>query len=202
MKRHQGRSAFTLVELLVVIAIIGILVGLLLPAVQAAREAARRMSCSNNLKQLGLAIHNHESTYKYIPAWGKEFVAAEYPTTPPNPYFALTTDARKPFGALGQLLPYMEQNNVFNMFDHKRSLIDPINLPPPLFAPRLPKFLPTTDLTSLHLDFHRECLITSQEQTTFRCEEFTVHWQFAPVCPIPIRITQCWGQTTSSSSGR
>ncbi len=61
------RNAFTLVELLVVIAIIGILVGLLLPAVQAAREAARRMSCSNNLKQVALSVHNYESAFKVIP---------------------------------------------------------------------------------------------------------------------------------------
>jgi prepilin-type N-terminal cleavage/methylation domain-containing protein len=76
----KTRKGFTLVELLVVIAIIGILVGLLLPAVQAAREAARRMSCSNNMKQLGLAIHNYESAYKTAPrlatqgitSWGQD----------------------------------------------------------------------------------------------------------------------------------
>ncbi|GAA5505914.1 DUF1559 domain-containing protein [Novipirellula caenicola] len=69
MKKPQ-HSGFTLVELLVVIAIIGVLVGLLLPAVQAAREAARRMSCSNNLKQLGLAMHNYHSAYKQLPPAG------------------------------------------------------------------------------------------------------------------------------------
>ena len=103
--RQRSRRAFTLVELLVVIAIIGILVGLLLPAVQAAREAARRMSCSNNCKQLGLAVHNFESAYKKLPNSGQCDSTGGTTTV----YMIHSTPT--------QLLPYIEQNAVYSMFD-------------------------------------------------------------------------------------
>ncbi len=127
--RFRNRNGFTLIELLVVIAIIAILIALLLPAVQQAREAARRTQCKNNLKQVGLALHNFESTYRYVPAWGKIIPLAEYPTSPPNAY-GTGSGQRTTFGVLFHLLPYLEQNNVYDMFDKKRSYVDPINMPP------------------------------------------------------------------------
>ena len=97
--KHCGsaqRKAFTLVELLVVIAIIGVLVALLLPAVQAAREAARRTSCANNLKQLGIAYHNFHDTMNELPPAA---IGDQYAT-----HFVL-------------ILPFLEQNNLYDQFD-------------------------------------------------------------------------------------
>ncbi|MCC6509999.1 MAG: DUF1559 domain-containing protein [Pirellulaceae bacterium] len=98
---RRRMPGFTLVELLVVIAIIGILVGLLLPAVQSAREAARRMQCSNNLKQMGLALHNYESTHKKLPV----ALMGSWPDG------TLQDDG---FGWAVSLLPFIEQNNLYN----------------------------------------------------------------------------------------
>ncbi len=95
------RRAFTLVELLVVIAIIGILVGLLLPAVQAAREAARRMQCSNNFKQMGLSLHNYESTYKRFPPAAMKGGAAQL------------NGGHSASGFL-RMTPYLEQGTLYN----------------------------------------------------------------------------------------
>jgi prepilin-type N-terminal cleavage/methylation domain-containing protein len=101
------RRAFTLVELLTVIAIIGVLVALLLPAVQAAREAARRTQCTNNLKQIGLAFQNHESTVRFFPTggWGYLWIGD------PQRGF----DERQPGGWVFNILPFVEQNTQYDL---------------------------------------------------------------------------------------
>ena len=106
----KQNHAFTLVELLVVIAIIGMLIALLLPAVQAAREAARRMSCSNNLKQLGLAIHNYHDTFGNFP-----------------PAMAATKTECRGFGWAALILPFIEQSNLGSQIDFEGNIINTVD---------------------------------------------------------------------------
>src|SRR4051812_26758703 len=99
---HTPRRGFTLIELLVVIAIIAILVGLLLPAVQKVREAAQRTKCQNNLHQIGIALHNYESSLGRFPPNG---------ISPAN---ATQADS---YSALARILPYVEQASLYQMVD-------------------------------------------------------------------------------------
>jgi len=106
---RAGPRGFTLIELLVVIAIIAVLIALLLPAVQQAREAARRTQCKNNLKQIGLALHNFESTFKKLPMgqlgeWQEGAVSG-------------SADDKQWTGPLTQILPFLELNTIYDQFD-------------------------------------------------------------------------------------
>jgi prepilin-type N-terminal cleavage/methylation domain-containing protein len=118
------RQAFTLVELLVVIAIIGILIALLLPAVQAAREAARRSQCTNNLKQLGLAMHNYHDTHKVFPR---------------NGYRSNSWAVWEQYSVNVMILPYIEQMPLYRQFDYTIGFWDAKNIT--AFRTKLAAFL-------------------------------------------------------------
>jgi prepilin-type N-terminal cleavage/methylation domain-containing protein/prepilin-type processing-associated H-X9-DG protein len=117
------RLAFTLVELLVVIAIIGVLVALLLPAVQAAREAARRSECSNNLKQIGLALHNFQDTHKSFPPGGVSGAS----TTAVHRKFQITPNTLHGWAAF--TLPFMEQQPLYEKYTFRQDWRAPANGP-------------------------------------------------------------------------
>src|SRR5207342_3062253 len=107
---RRTRPAFTLIELLVVIAIIAVLIGLLLPAVQKVRAAAARMSCSNNLKQISLGVHNYESSYGKVPAMS----------------VALGSGAGTRGSIMVALMPYVEQDNLYKQHQTNNGITQPI----------------------------------------------------------------------------
>jgi prepilin-type N-terminal cleavage/methylation domain-containing protein len=115
--RNRNRPGFTLIELLVVIAIIAILIALLVPAVQKVRAAAARTQCINNLKQLGLAMHNYESSNKAFPPGRTTGVTAAFPRDHSWSAF---------------VLPSIEQGSVFNLYDVKKNWDDPATPRSPL----------------------------------------------------------------------
>lgn len=121
-RRASALNGFTLIELLVVIAIIGIIVALVLPAVQAAREAARKASCKNNLKQLGLALHNYETTYRvFPPGYVHRFGPAGSAVQSAN-------HAGLAWGAM--MLPQLEQEPLYKKFNPDVPIWDNVNLEP------------------------------------------------------------------------
>jgi prepilin-type N-terminal cleavage/methylation domain-containing protein/prepilin-type processing-associated H-X9-DG protein len=128
-RRIFRRPSFTLIELLVVIAIIAVLIGLLLPAVQKVREAAARIQCQNNLKQMGLALHNFVDTYGQFPTSGGDWnhgVSYQASGAPFGPDLQTA-------GFLYQILPYIEQGNLYNLSDLNANASDKVTPLPPLF---------------------------------------------------------------------
>jgi len=124
MHRRTRKAGFTLVELLVVIAIIGILVALLLPAIQAAREAARRSQCLNNLKQLGIAHLNYESTYRGLVPMAKFWTAAEYQAGYTAGHWGSWNDDH---GWYIPLMPYIEELSLKDLGNPNLPLSNPAN---------------------------------------------------------------------------
>jgi prepilin-type N-terminal cleavage/methylation domain-containing protein/prepilin-type processing-associated H-X9-DG protein len=129
------RRGFTLIELLVVIAIIAVLIGLLLPAVQKVREAAARTQCANNLKQIGLGLHNYHDTYKAFPQAFKPLLSAD-PT-------AAAGTGTYGASAFTLILPYIEQGNVYRQIDLTKAALSTFNMPSanPAYATPIAVFL-------------------------------------------------------------
>jgi prepilin-type N-terminal cleavage/methylation domain-containing protein len=165
-RSSRSRHAFTLVELLVVIAIIGVLVALLLPAVQAARESARRMQCTNNLKQLGLAAHNYHDTYQAFP--------------PQMMNINTSNDRRWGWGAV--TLPYIEQKALYDSLkpDGGQQIPTASTLigGAPLLRTRVPTHLCPSDNTGVHTNqFHPSVAASSNANDWYSKSNYVCNQQ-------------------------
>lgn len=188
--RQRG---FTLVELLVVIAIIGVLVGLLLPAVQAAREAARRMQCTNNLKQIGLALHNYASAHRVFPSG---YVSYATRTGIAPAWAGLdgdTWDAAPGWSWNQLILPFIEQANIANQLNNGRPIWDASHQT--LLQTKLPGFL---------------CPSSSGDSEAFTVRDRTGNALMRYGAPIRLGRTNylashgqesCWGECGAATSG-
>ena len=163
-RSRRFRFGFTIVELLVVIAVIGILVALLLPAVQNAREAARRVSCQNNLKQIALALHNYESTHRRFPSgYLHKFGPEGTPLEPAN-HMGLAWGAA--------LLPQLENEALYNTFDFDVPMWDDRNAEPRIKP--LAVYLCPTDTYSVNKWVVRDVTPTSVEQ--YAASSYAANW--------------------------
>ncbi|MEM9369002.1 MAG: DUF1559 domain-containing protein, partial [Planctomycetota bacterium] len=208
MNKSKRTSGFTLVELLVVIAIIGVLVGLLLPAVQAAREAARRMSCSNNFKQLGLAMHNYHAAYNALPIAG----SGQAPNQPRQIWQNRNEASNHRLSILVGMLPFVEQQALWEQISNP---LDADRLYPPMgptphrrqytpWATEVPTFRcpsdPGTGLPALG----RTNYVASHGDSIFRMRDGSLcvrtNCNGSPTLPYP-RITGWSNQTRAAQRG-
>src|SRR5262245_28146553 len=121
------RRAFSLIELLVVIAIVGILTALLMPAVQKVRETAARAQCNNNLKQMGVALHNYHASFGRFPPGHVSTLTNPGWVMPPNSCNAFPPESGPGWGLFAFLLPYIEQDNLYRLINFDLNVSDPAN---------------------------------------------------------------------------
>lgn len=191
MKRPS--VGFTLVELLVVIAIIGVLIAMLLPAVQAARESARRMQCSNNLKQIGLALHSHHDVHKRFPPGYQSYATSNGSGPASANIDPQTWDAAPGWGWAAHLLPHLEQSNASQTINYALPIWEPAhtNIIATQFSVFLcPSSSGSQDRFGVRDENGNPLTIQGRQITVGRSHYVASHGQ-----------ESCWGECGASTSG-